>query len=367
MATETRVWPDLAIPPGELLAETLEEIGMTQAELARRAERPPQAINEIVKGVKEITPETALQLERVLGVPAHVWVTLEANYQFNKARLADEEQLHSERPLASKYPYGAMAKHGWVPRTKDPLTRTKALLHFFGVTSFRAVRLTEPVAFRRTPKANASPEALAAWLRQGERVAQTIATKPFREEALRGTIPELRALTARPPGEFQPRAIARLAASGVAFAVVAHLPRTYAQGATRWLKPDKALVQTSIRYKWDDIFWFSLFHEIGHILLHGKDTVFIEYGTDGDNEQEQEANQFACDQLIPPPAYREFLARTPVLTKEAVRAFAREQGIAASIVVGRLQHEGRLPYARCNDLRTRFRLVPQKDQQKGEQ
>src|SRR5712691_6657850 len=107
MATETRVWPDIAIPPGELLAETIESLGMSQAELARRAGRPAQAINEIVKGVKEITPETALQFERVLGVPAHIWTRLEADYRFAVARLEDQERLKREVALATRYPYTA--------------------------------------------------------------------------------------------------------------------------------------------------------------------------------------------------------------------------------------------------------------------
>lgn len=89
MATSSRSWPDVAIPPGEVLAETLEDLGMTQAELARRAGRPVQAINEIVRAAKEITPDTALQLERVLGVPAEVWVRLEADYRFVKSRMED--------------------------------------------------------------------------------------------------------------------------------------------------------------------------------------------------------------------------------------------------------------------------------------
>ncbi len=98
MATESRPWPDVAIPPGELLAETLEVLGMTQAELARRAARPVQAINEMVKGRKRITPETALQLERVLGVPAHVWVRLQANYELVRARLGARRHAGKRRP-----------------------------------------------------------------------------------------------------------------------------------------------------------------------------------------------------------------------------------------------------------------------------
>lgn len=97
MATSARSWPDIAIPPGELLAETLETLGLSQAELARRTRRPAQAINEIIRGTKEVTPETALQFERVLGVPAHVWTRLEADYRHTRARLEDQARLKSER------------------------------------------------------------------------------------------------------------------------------------------------------------------------------------------------------------------------------------------------------------------------------
>src|SRR5690349_11655053 len=96
MATENRVWPDVAIPPGEFLAETLASLSLSQAELARRAGRPVQAINEIVRGTKEITPETALQFERVLGVPAHIWTRLDADYRYVKARLEDQARLKNE-------------------------------------------------------------------------------------------------------------------------------------------------------------------------------------------------------------------------------------------------------------------------------
>src|SRR6266700_8057957 len=100
MATEARVWPDIALPPGELLAETLETLGLSQADLARRAGRPAQAINEMIRGTKEITPDTALQLERVLGVPAHIWTRLEADYRCNLARLHDLTALEGEIPEA---------------------------------------------------------------------------------------------------------------------------------------------------------------------------------------------------------------------------------------------------------------------------
>src|SRR6266849_10659264 len=108
MATDKQVFSDLPVPPGELLAETIETVGLSQAELARRMGRPAQAINEIVRGTKEITAETAIQLERVLGVPAHVWLGLEAEYQHTKALLQDRERSDAELPLADRFPYKEM-------------------------------------------------------------------------------------------------------------------------------------------------------------------------------------------------------------------------------------------------------------------
>jgi HTH-type transcriptional regulator / antitoxin HigA len=88
MATES--WPkplsDLAIPPGELLEEELEERGISQAELARLMGRPAQAVNEIIHARKQITPETALQLEQALGIPAYLWLNLESDYRLTLAR-----------------------------------------------------------------------------------------------------------------------------------------------------------------------------------------------------------------------------------------------------------------------------------------
>jgi addiction module HigA family antidote len=97
MATNSRVWPDIAIPPGETLAETLGTLRLTQKDLARQMGRPVQAINEIINGKKAITAETALQLEQVLKTPAHVWLNLQAQYDLTKARLAQ----HPSPALAS--------------------------------------------------------------------------------------------------------------------------------------------------------------------------------------------------------------------------------------------------------------------------
>ena len=354
MIETTRIWPDVAIPPGEVLSETIETLGLTQAELARRMGRPPQTVNEIVRGSKEITPDTALQLERVVGVPAHVWTRLDADYRFNKARLEDLEQLGAEKERAAAFPYKEMSKHGWVPRTRDPLERTSELLKYFGVASLPMVRQFEQAAYRSTRAKECSPEALAAWVRQGERVAQSVAVDPFDAKALRAAVPGLRALTRKPPEEFLPELRERLAAMGVILVLVPHLPKTYAHGATFWIARGRAVVQMSIRYRWDDVFWFSFFHELGHVLKHGKGSVFIERSDGSKTAREAEADAFASDSLIPPRLYERFVSQGALFSRKLVVTFAEWLGVAPSIVVGRLQHEKLLPHSHLNSLRSRF-------------
>lgn len=357
MATDERVLSDLAVPPGELLAETLETLGLSQAEVARRMDRPTQAVNEIVKAKKAITPETAIQLERVLGVPAHVWLGLEVAYRQTLARRADRERLLAEVPLARAYPYAAMAELGWVPRTRAAEERAAHLLGFFGVASLSKVPpVAAAAAYRVARGKTPSLPALVAWLRKGELDGRRLETQSFEAGRLRDALPALRPLTMDMSAAGVAKIQTRLAECGIALVFVPHLPGTHASGATRWLSPDKALIQMSIRGKWADILWFSLFHELGHVLLHGRAEVFIEWEAARRplDDQEREADQFARDSLIPPREYDLFLQRTPRPAAAAVADFACRFGVHPGIVVGRLQHDRKLPHSHLNGLRMKL-------------
>jgi HTH-type transcriptional regulator/antitoxin HigA len=356
MMIDQKLQTDIAIPPSEYLAEVLEEFGMSQADLARRAGRPVQVINEIIKGTKAITAETAVQFEQVLGVPAYIWLNLDREYQLTKARLHELKHLKQESTLLPEFPYKELAKCGLVKQVRDNIEKTRELLRFFGVASFATLANIHTAAFRKAQRVTASPYALAAWLRWGELQAATIETEPFNTTALRAVIENIRALTCEVPEEFQPKLTQQLARCGVAFVLVPHLPKTYAHGATFWVQSAKAVVQMSTRGKYSDIFWFSLFHEIGHVLLHGKRDVFIEEPDAVKDAKEIEADTFARDTLIPSGAYRLFIERKEFST-QAVRQFAKQIGIAPGIVVGRLQHDGYLPRSHLNSLREQYEVL----------
>src|SRR5438067_1981424 len=177
--------PDYAIHPGETLAETLEELGMSQAELAQRMGRPLQMISEIIQGKKAITAETALQLERASGVPANFWNSSQRNYEATLARLEEERGLAPGSSWLTKFPLKALIEKGWVPQVDSPAEQLRALLNFFGVAGikeWKALWTAPEVAYRKSTAFEANPMAAAAWLRQGERVAQQIRTEPYDQQ-----------------------------------------------------------------------------------------------------------------------------------------------------------------------------------------
>ena len=344
--------PDVVSLPGETLEELLEDREMTQAELAERTGRPKKTINDIIQGKQAITPETALQFERVLGTPASFWLERERHYREWLARQQDEEQLAKQVGWLQDIPLKAMVKRGWVDSADEPIEQLRAALRFFGIASPSQWAFAEAV-FRKAPAHQSDQAAVTAWLRKGELEAQEITCVPYNAQRFRGTLDTARVLTRASFAAVRDELPRLCATAGVAVVIVPELPNTCVCGATRWLSPTKALIQLSLRYRTDDQFWFTFFHEAAHILKHGKRETFIDEEGGAGDEREAEANRFAADFLIPPEDMQRFkrYAKPPFIGKEMVERFAEELGIAPGIVVGRLQHDGMLERHKLNGLK----------------
>lgn len=142
--------------------------------------------------------------------------------------------------------------------------------------------------------------------------------------------------------------------AGVALALVSEIKGSRAHGAVRWVGPGKALLQLSVRYRWEDVFWFSFFHEAGHLLLHGRRETFVEYGPDSSDREEREADEFAQQILVP----EEDAPRlSEIRTDDDIRALAAELQLPPAVIVGRLQHDKLIPFTRGNHLRRKVALV----------
>lgn len=360
--TETPFKPDYIVPPGETIADLLDEHDMTQTELARRLGVSLKHVNQIIKGSATISAEIALGLEKVFGPSASFWLTREAQYQAGLAAQQEQEELATCLSWANSFPIAELRKRNFIPRSAQGAALVAHLLRYLGVA--RPEQWVDPtVAYRKSQKFESDPFALSAWLRQGEIQASRIDCEPYDHDRFLDALEEIRGLTRLGPDQWEPELIRLCATAGVAVAVVEAFPKARANGATRWLRPTKALIQLSLRHKWEDIFWFSFFHEAGHVVLHRKKAVFLESGGRKSTGQadpaskrlEDEADRFASRTLIP-TGFERRLRRASL---DDVEDLAQQIGVAPAIVVGRLQHDGVLPYHVGNHLRGRLEIVDQ--------
>jgi len=349
-----RFLPDYAVPPGQTLQETIDHLDMTQRDLAVRTGLSPKTINEIIKGKAPITPDTSVLLDRVTGVPARMWNNLETNYREQLAIITDRQRLEADLAWLGTIPTKELLTRKVIEKQPDRISLLHAVLQFFGVSSsesWNELWMHPGGAFRKSAKFEARPGALATWLRLGELEARNIEVRPYDRAGFENALVGIRKLTCEPPRVFQPRMVELAAGVGVAVIFVPEIANCPVSGVARWLTSEKALIQLSLRYKTEDQFWFSFFHEAGHILHDPKKEVFIDDGR-SDDVREQRANRFAANFLIPPGAAAELADLT---TRSSILEFAGRIGIAPGIVLGRLQRERIVPWpTRLNSLKCRF-------------
>jgi HTH-type transcriptional regulator/antitoxin HigA len=329
---------------------------MTQAEFAKRTSLTPKHINQVVKGGVGISPEVALAFERVTSIPARYWTQLDANYQAAKQRAVESETLRARADLVDRFPIKELERRGCIEHKNAKIDKLRELLRFFAVADPDALEEVwlRPALYRRARTFEADEGALAGWLRLAEVNASKISTKPFDAAACRAAIDRMRVLSVLPGIDWLEPLINLCASVGIALIILKELPRCRVNGATRWMTPEKALVALSLRHRRNDIFWFTLFHELCHILRHSKKETFVDTKGSGIAEQlEDEADSFASRILIP-PQYASRLGE--ISSASETESFAKEIGIAPGIVVGRMQHDHLIPHSQWTQLIVRYRF-----------
>ena len=356
--------PNWTSAPGDTIADILRTKQLSKFDFSEIAGFSVDQIDDLVNGRATITLSTARILSATLGASTEFWMSRDYQYRQETARLnnIDREWLR-ELPLRD------MLKFGWITPIPLPSEELSVCLQFFGVNSvseWQSIysQLEETVAFRSSQTFDSRLGATAAWLRQGELMASEIACGSWQPESFYNSLAEIRALTRqKSPQQFLPKLQSICSANGVACVVVRSPRGCTASGATRFLAEDKALMQFSFRYLTDDHFWFTFFHEAGHLVLQGEKMKFARVLQDNlpwiledlegsDSEDERQANEFAGSILIP-EQFRTDLMRISVNARGIIR-LAGKAGVSPGVVVGQLQHLGRIPYEHMNGLKRRF-------------
>jgi HTH-type transcriptional regulator/antitoxin HigA len=343
--------PDYALIPGETIREVIEQKSLSQAELSRRTGLTEKTVSQLLSGIAPITYEIAAKLELALGIPARFWNSREMMYRESLVRLEEAKHLESAIEWLKLIPVPVLIERNLISASADKSMLVRSVLKFFGVSSIEAWHEAwgNPCVQCRGGEAHdRHPGYVAAWLRIGELQAEAVEARPYDAAKFREVLVRLRSLTNLDIGDWAKEVKRQCAEAGVVVIFTKEIDRAGISGATRWLTKDRALIQLSLKYKSGDQLIFTFFHEAGHILLHGKKKVFMEFGHHRDTPEEQEANKFAGDLLIPP----EHARRLPYLrTRFQIEEFAKLLEVAPEIVVGRLQHDGLVFNSAFRDLK----------------
>lgn len=358
-----KVTTNYAVAPGGYLAEWIEDNHLTQGEVATRLTCSRKQVNEVVNGHAPITPDFALRLERLTGIPSHAWLRYESQYRSDLARLGDERALadHADHihPKAVRY----LRSLGVLSATKSkPGKMVAEFLQFHGCGTWEAylevhqsankgdyslAALTE--GSRRRDELD--PTILTSWLRAGElNEAFEVGRKyQFTPEELQSLLPALKARAARPDASLLRDLASMLADVGVVYMVVPAPSGLPLHGVTRWIGKSVPVIQQTGRRNKDGYLIWAFFHELGHVLNDPRGEMHLEFSTQKkrDSAAEQRANQFARDTLFGASGMGQFRG---LRTDAEIKAAAHRAGVAPGVVVEQLHRTRQLPYNHGNQL-----------------
>ena len=352
-----------AFHPGYYVAEFTEELGIKTHELALRLGLSPRIVTLIINGKERITSDISHKLSAMTGTSAELWLGLQAEYDNNIQQINQEQQLEGQREVEKGLDYQYFEKVAGLPHTRLWRERIINLCSYLNVSDLRILgKQNIVINFRKGIKHLDTQKMVnaQAWVQTAVNIARAYPVGVAQLHILEAKLPEIREMTLKAPTEFLPAIIRIFKESGVSFILLPYLKNSCINGAVKWLDNEHVLLAINDRRCYADTFWFSLFHEIRHILQKKVQNVFLSC-THNDNissideELERDADKFARDYLIPPKEYAIFEKSNNFLEAD-IRKFAQEVHIHPGVLVGRLQHDRHIAPSQYNQFREKYKI-----------
>ncbi len=348
----------IAFHPGYYIAEIIEDMGITQEEFAIRLGTTPKTISKLVNGEANLSQDLMQKLESMLGLSLEFWMNLQNKYQKKIAEVNAHKNFITQESILQMIDYNYFVKQGFLPESKSKSERIAALCRFLKIANLNI--LTTPDFLVNFRSDVVKPELTnlvnsRVWLQTAMNVAEMQDVKTFQVSVLKNHLQEIKQMTLQEPAVFLPRLKEIFVACGIAFVLLPGLKNAKINGAVKWVGREKVLLAMNNKSCYADEFWFSLFHEIKHILQQKlKMTIVNSTVCDYVDEfLEVEADEFASNYLISRDAYQEFVSSAD-FTENSIVAFAQKNDIHAGIVVGRLQNDKLIPASKYNKLRVKY-------------
>lgn len=341
---------DYIIHPGETLAEVIEDRGMTQRELAVRTGMSEKHISTVIHGQKNISAAFARKLEYALGIETSFWMNLQANYdrellEFEELNNITEEELNVLKNL--KEVTDVWTSFGWIDGEANPAAMVLDYRMIFGISNLLDTpKMSYAAAYRAQSKnASVDPYVLFAWQRMCELLTKNIEiADEIDVEKLRLSIPEIKKIMFMRANQIQKRLSEIFSDCGIAFRIVPNFTGAPVQGFIKRTEEGTLILCMTLRQKFADIFWFTLFHEIAHILNGDTKHEFIDFDSVS-GDMEAKADRMAGEFLINSEEYKIFVNAEGYKSLNEIKSFAASQNVRDYIVQGRLMKEQMIPWS----------------------
>lgn len=338
---------DYIIHPGETLAEVLEGREMSQRELAVRTGMTEKHISTVIHGQKGISAAFARKLEYALGIETSFWMNLQANYdrellEFEEVNNITEAELGVLKNL--KEVIEVWTSFGWLDEETNPAAMVLDFRMIFGISNLLDTPKISYAAAYRAQNKNVDPYVLFAWQRMCELLTKNIEiADEVDTEKLREMIPDIKQVMFMRANQIQKKLTAIFSECGIAFRIVPNFTGAPVQGFIKKTEDGALILCMTLRQKFADIFWFTLFHEIAHILNGDTKHEFIDFDSVS-GEVESKVDSMAGEFLIDSKAYKRFVAAEGYKRSSEIERFASTQNVKDYIVQGRLMKEEIIPW-----------------------
>lgn len=353
----------LAFHPGYYVADIVEDMGITQVEFAARMGTTPKTLSKLINGQINLSNDLAKKLSAMLGTSVDIWLNLQKAYDEKVIEIERQKELDKQIQIVQMIDYSYFERVANLKKTKVPSEQVEGLCQYLIVSDLSVLCQPDFLVQFRTGVSNVNEKNVInsrAWLQTALNFAKGIQTQPFDAEKLKSFVPEIRTMTLQDPSVFVPRLRAVFSECGVAFVLLPHLKNSGINGAVKWVNHNRVVLAMNDRRSYADTFWFSLFHEIKHVLQQATSRVFISMDNKtvqtARDKLEEDADLFAQNTLISPADFRRFSPSMYTSDAEIID-FARKIGIHPGVVAGRLQHDGIIKPNRCSSMKVKYRIL----------
>ena len=351
-----------AFHPGYYISEIIEDMVISQTEFATRMGTTPKTLSKLINGQCDLSNDLALKIATMLGTSVDVWLNLQKEYDKNLLEIETKKSINEQEEIMKMIDYSFFEQVVGLPKTRILSEKISNLCKCLMISDLRILTQPDFLVNYRTGIKDVQKKNIVnskAWIQISMNLAKEIEVSPFDAKKLKEHLSEIREMTLQSPEIFLPRLKSIFSDCGVAFVLLPHLKNSGVNGAVKWYGNNQVVLAINNRRCYADTFWFSLFHEIGHILQQKVKTLFVS-GADSftaiDKKLEEEADLFAQNILIPKKEYEQ-LKPTKYIKDSEIVAFADKIGIHSGIVAGRLQYDKIISNSRCSSLKERYNIV----------